>query len=188
MDKIVTIATRQEEKFLRQKTVPFVISPKGEFSQGGKSFSRPEMNGLLQHMKKMMRLANGVGLSANQIGLTYRLFVAQVPDAQGVNKFYAVFNPEIEKAGTEQDTAEEGCLSVPGLYGEVTRPARVVLKGWDKQGRPLKIKAWGLLARVFQHETDHLSGTLFIDKAKHLEAVPSSERLRTREEKIRHDS
>jgi peptide deformylase len=130
-----------------------------------KSHSRKEIDELLRHMRRVMREANGIGLSANQIGLPHRLFVAEVPGRDEM-KFYAVFNPEIEKIEKEKVSMEEGCLSVPGIYGDVERPARLTLKGQDKQGKPVKIKAWGLLARVFQHEVDHLAGKLFLEKAK----------------------
>ena len=183
-DSIVTIEDRKGEKFLRQKPVPFMLSAKSAWAHEGKALSRAEVSKLLQHMKKIMRGANGVGLSANQIGFTYRLFVAQVPSDQGESKFYAVFNPEIEKMDSESETTEEGCLSVPGIYGAMPRAKRVVLRGWDKNGKPLKIKAWGLLARVFQHEVDHLNGKLFIDKAKHLERMSESERLKSKHNKL----
>jgi peptide deformylase len=129
-----------------------------------KAHSRVEIEGLLRDMRSIMRAANGIGLSANQIGLPYRMFVAEVPGRDDM-KFYAVFNPEIEKADGEKAVMEEGCLSVPGVYGDVERPERVVLRGQDKRGKALRIKAWGLLARVFQHEVDHLDGKLFIEKA-----------------------
>lgn len=129
------------------------------------SHSRKDVDELLRRMRRIMREANGIGLSANQIGLPHRLFVAEVPGKDQM-KFYAVFNPEIEKIEKEKVVMEEGCLSVPGIYGDVERPARLVLKGQDKHGKPVRIKAWGLLARVFQHEVDHLSGKLFLEKAK----------------------
>src|SRR3989344_525532 len=173
---IVTITLDRDEKFLRQKAVPFEIR-NGKFAHGEKTFTRTEINQLLMEMKKSMRAARGVGLSANQIGLTYKLFVAEVPDNQGENKFYAIFNPELETVGSNKDKSEEGCLSVPALWGEVSRHDRVVLRGYDKNARPVKIKAWALLARVFQHEVDHLNGILFIDKAKSLHQAPESERL-----------
>jgi peptide deformylase len=94
------------------------------------------------------------------------VFVAAVPDPDGGTKFYAVFNPKLEKISDEQVTFEEGCLSVPETWGEVERPERVTLAGFNKFGKPVKIKAWGLLARVFQHEVDHLNGKLFIDRTK----------------------
>jgi peptide deformylase len=127
--------------------------------------SRKDIDELIRRMRRVMRESNGIGLSANQIGLPYRLFVAEVPGRDEM-KFYAVFNPELEKIEKEKVVMEEGCLSVPGIYGDVERPARLVLKGQDKHGKPLRIKAWGLLARVFQHEVDHLSGKLFLEKAK----------------------
>lgn len=121
----------------------------------------PEIRQLVKRMKKIMEKADGIGLAANQIGLPLRLFVAKVD-----KKFYAVLNPEIAKTSTEKNVEEEGCLSVPGFWGPVERARRVTLRGLDPYGRKIEIKTKGLLARVFQHEVDHLNGILFIDKAK----------------------
>jgi len=154
--EILTIDDKKKEKFLRQKTVDFDF----------KKSTPKEINELLQRMKKIMRAANGIGLSANQIGLNHKVFVAEIPDPQGSLKFYAIFNPYIEKTGDETVVLEEGCLSIPGKFGAVTRTTRINVTGFDKAGRPIKIKAWGLLARVFQHEIDHLNGKLFIDRTK----------------------
>jgi len=165
--KILKIDDRKNEKFLRRKAADFDF----------KKFSRKEINELVSKMKKAMRQARGIGLSANQIGLNVKVFVAEVPSPNGNAKFYAVFNPKIEKVGLEKIAFEEGCLSVPQTYGRVERPTRVMLKGYDKNGKPLKIKAWGLLARVLQHEVDHLNGVLFIDKAKNIHAVSLTEKL-----------
>ena len=156
MDEIWKVGDKKEEKFLRKKVADF------DFSK----FTKKEVSDLVVHMRAAMRKANGIGLSANQIGLDLNVFVAEVPDAEGGMKFYAMFNPKFEKVSTEEVIFEEGCLSVPGTWGDVTRAERVTLVAQDKFGRPVKIKAWGLLARVFQHEMDHLSGKLFIDKAK----------------------
>jgi peptide deformylase len=145
-----------EEKFLHKKTVAFDFV----------SADYKEITELVRRMRKIMRDANGVGLAANQVGLPFRMFVAEVPSENG-NKLYSVFNPKIEKMDRDTVIAEEGCLSVPGVYGDMKRSAKVTLTGQDAKGRPVKIKAWGLLARVFQHEVDHLDGTLFIDKCKH---------------------
>jgi peptide deformylase len=99
--------------------------------------------------------------------LNYRLFIAEVPAADGTKKFYAIFNPTFDKQeNKEKILLEEGCLSVPKTFGEVERYKTVKLTGFNKLGKPVKIKAWGLLAHVFQHEVDHLDGKLFIDKAK----------------------
>lgn len=157
MAKIVTIANKKDEKFLRTKTADF------DFSQ----FSKKEVRELVKRMRRDMHEADGIGLSANQIGLNIRVFVAMVE-----SKFYALFNPEIVQFSKEITPMDEGCLSVPGVYGLVERPAKVTLKGLDANGKPIKIKAWGLLAKVFQHEMDHLNGGLFIDKAKQVERVP----------------
>jgi len=116
---------------------------------------------------------HGIGLAATQIGRNEAFFVAQPP--QG--KFYAVFNPKITKTEDKPILMEEGCLSVPDQYGEVSRYEKLILEGQNQNGKPVKIKAWGLLAHIFQHETDHLSGTLYIDKTKKTYTLPTSERL-----------
>ncbi len=158
MDGILTIDNKKEEKFLRRKPADF------DFQK----FSRKEIKELISKMKRAMHAAHGIGLSANQIGLDFKFFIAEVPNEKGGSKFYAIFNSKTEKASSEKVLFEEGCLSVPLTYGAVERPTRIVLSGFDKNGKPIKIKAWGLLARVFQHEMDHLNGLLFIDKAKDL--------------------
>lgn len=175
MNEVLTIDDKKNEKFLRQKTVKF------DFSE----YSRKDIQALVKSMREIMKKANGVGLSANQIGMPLRFFVAQVPDANGKPKFYAVFNPEIVKISKEMEILEEGCLSVPETYGSVERHYRLTLVGQDANGKKIKIKAWNLLARVFQHEMDHLNGALFIDKAKHVKKSPSSERLIAYDEKMK---
>ncbi len=174
-DNVLTTRDKKNEKFLKTKTQDFDF----------KKFAKKEINDILLSMKKIMRAARGVGLSANQVGYPFSMFVAEVPDAQGTLKFYAVFNPRIEKYAGEKLMREEGCLSVPGTYGTVERSERVVLSGFDKNGKPIKIKAWGLLAHVFQHETDHLKGTLFTSKAENLYDAPAPKRLAEREEKLK---
>lgn len=154
--EIVTVTLKKDEKFLRKKTVPFVF----------KNFTKKEINELVMRMRRIMHAANGIGLSANQIGLDFAVFVAEVPGADGTPKFYAVFNPKIERMERAIVSFEEGCLSIPGKWGEVERAEQIVLSGYNKMGKPVKVKAWGLLARVFQHEYDHLNGKLFIDRAK----------------------
>lgn len=155
-DKILTVENKKEERILRRKTDDFDF----------KKFTRKEVGELIVRTRRVMHAARGVGLSANQIGLGFKFFVAEVPSAKGGNKFYAVFNPRIEKLGGGKNVFEEGCLSVPLSYGMVERSERVTLVGYDKNAKPIKIKAWGLLARVFQHEVDHLNGVLFSDKTK----------------------
>lgn len=164
---IWTIENSKEKKMLRKKLAYF------DFQK----WSKKEIAELIKRMKEIMLAANGIGLAANQIGLDVRIFVVQLQavDRQGrpralssgERKFYAIFNPEIVKSSEEKTVMEEGCLSVPGGYfGDVERPEKITLVGFDKNGKKLKIKAWGMLARVFQHEVDHLNGIVFIDKAK----------------------
>lgn len=153
---IFTTNNKKEERFLRQRVPVFSFN----------KCSKKEINDLLKTMKEKMKEAEGIGLSANQLGLSHRVFVGRVPSNDGQIKSYAIFNPGITKSSKERTSLMEGCLSVPGLLGIVERPEKITLIGLDKNGKNLKIKAWGILARVFQHETDHLNGILFIDKAK----------------------
>ena len=154
--EIVTVKNKKGDKFLRRGTSLFDF----------KKYTKKEVRELVKTMRQAMHAAAGIGLSANQIGMDISVFVAKVD-----NKFYAVFNPEISQSSKETVEMDEGCLSVPGVYGIVTRPEKITLKGFDPAGKLLKIKAWGLLARVFQHEVDHLRGGLFIDKAKNLQKI-----------------
>ena len=156
--KILTIENKKEEKFLRQKTSDF------DFEK----FSKKKIRELADNMRKEMLKAKGVGLSANQIGLDFKFFVVGLSDKNSATKFFYVFNPRIEKVSKEKIILVEGCLSVPDIFGEVERPEKVIISSHDKNGRKIKIEAKGLLARIFQHEIDHLNGVLFIDKAKNL--------------------
>lgn len=122
-----------------------------------------EIRELVRKMRKIMREANGIGLAAPQVGLLIRVFVAEVN-----KKSYVFINPELVKTSKDKDVLEEGCLSLPGLFGPVGRSIKVTLIGLDQHGKKVKIKASGLLARILQHEMDHLNGTLFIDKAKEI--------------------
>jgi peptide deformylase len=118
-----------------------------------------EIKELIKHMYEIMDEANGAGLAANQIGLSLRLFVYNVGDGP-----HALINPKIVKKSGSQ-IGPEGCLSVPGLWGEVDRANIVTVEGLGENGEKVKITGEGLLARVIQHETDHLDGYLFIDRA-----------------------
>ncbi len=113
---------------------------------------------LIDDMIETMQQARGVGLAAPQVGIALRVIVVQVPEEQLV----AIINPEItERAGIQEVT--EGCLSVPGYYGEIRRSASVTVKGLDRRGKKIKIKANGLMAEALEHEIDHLDGKLYID-------------------------
>jgi peptide deformylase len=122
---------------------------------------------LIEDMSETMRESNGVGLAAPQVGVLERVIVVETPedeDEPGSGQLYAVVNPEVVRASKELVDGIEGCLSIPGYVGEVTRHEAVTIKGQDPRGRKIRIKAQGFLARVFQHEIDHLEGVLFIDQ------------------------
>ncbi len=114
---------------------------------------------LLINMRDTMYANKGVGLAAPQVGVSKRIIVVDAGDG-----LIELINPVICEASGEE-TDSEGCLSVPELMGDVSRPAKVVVKGLDRNGRELEINAAGFLARVLQHEIDHLEGILFTDKA-----------------------
>lgn len=107
--------------------------------------------------------AKGIGLAAPQVGHLLRIFTVNIED-----KIYIFINPEIKDFGDDKIPFEEGCLSVPKIWGPVTRPKKLTIKALNENGEPVKIRAKGLLARVIQHEMDHLNGILFIDKAEKL--------------------
>ena len=114
---------------------------------------------LVKDMIDTMREAPGVGLAAPQVGVLERIFVWEVDE-----EFGAVFNPVITERSTDTVEEEEGCLSLPGLAFPVVRAARVTVEGTDEHGLPVRLDADDLLARVCQHEVDHLDGVLFIDR------------------------
>jgi peptide deformylase len=124
---------------------------------------------LIDGMIETMREAPGVGLSAPQVGISDRLIVVEYPkdDEQedAPKKLFVVINPEIKETSPETEMGIEGCLSIPGLHGEVERALAVTVKGQTRRGQPVKIKAKGWLARIFQHEIDHLNGVVFTDRA-----------------------
>ena len=116
---------------------------------------------LIDDMVETMQQTKGVGLAAPQVGVSLRVVVLQKPGEEPV----AIINPEIVKRAGEQEVTE-GCLSIPGYAGEIKRSVSVTVKGRDRQGKTIRIKATGLMAQVLEHELDHLNGILYID---HLE-------------------
>jgi peptide deformylase len=130
---------------------------------------------LIDDMIETMREAPGVGLAAPQVGVSERVIVVEYAEPEEVEegqepvevepKLYVMVNPEIVKASPETEVGVEGCLSIPGLVGEVERTYEIRIKGLNRRGQPLKLKAEGWLARIFQHEIDHINGVLFTDHA-----------------------
>ena len=129
---------------------------------------------LVDDMIETMLDAPGTGLAAPQVAVSQRLIVVQLPDDEESKEeygdqagvLYVVANPEIVKHSRTQVNGVEACLSIPGYFGEVFRYENIVLKGLDRHGKPIRIKAKDWLARVFQHEIDHLDGRLYIDIAE----------------------
>lgn len=117
---------------------------------------------LIEDMIETMYAAPGVGLAAPQVGVPLRIFVADVSQGRNADDLIVMVNPEwVERDGVQLE--EEGCLSVPGFNATVVRPARAIVRGLDRAGTERTIEGTGLRARVFQHEMDHLDGTLFVD-------------------------
>ncbi len=114
---------------------------------------------LVDDMVETVQAAPGVGLAAPQVGVPLRVIVTLVDE-----KLHVVLNPEIVEMAGDEVEGEEGCLSIPGLYGPVKRRERVTVRGLNRKGKPVKIKSSDWQARVFQHEVDHLNGVLFIDR------------------------
>src|SRR3989344_8303131 len=126
----------------------------------------PEIIALIAEMRATMIAAKGVGLAANQVGKDLQIFVidAKLALEHGVPDTY--INPELNEFSRDKDNMEEGCLSMPGFWRPITRSKKVRMKALDEQGNKIKLKARGFLARVFQHEFDHLQGTLIKDRAE----------------------
>jgi peptide deformylase len=129
----------------------------------------PDLQKLIDDMVETMREAPGVGLAAPQVDVSSRVIVVEFGDEEDEDihpKLYVVVNPEIIRPSSETNVGTEGCLSVPGFVGDVERPEAITLRGLNRHRKPIRMKAKGWLARIFQHEVDHLNGILFIDLAE----------------------
>ena len=128
-----------------------------------------DLQSLVDDMIETMRAAPGVGLAAPQLGVSECVIVVEyVEDEEAENapkKLYVMVNPEIKKCSEASEAGIEGCLSVPGWQGEVERAVEVTVKGLTRRGQPMKVRAKGWMARIFQHEIDHLNGVVFTDLA-----------------------
>ncbi len=131
---------------------------------------------LLDDMVETLHHAAGVGLAAPQVEVSQRVIIVRLPDdpdsreefGEQAGVLYEVVNPEIIRASRERVDGIEACLSIPGYYGRVERHESVIVKGLDRQGQEVRIRARDWLARVFQHEIDHLDGILYIDRASEI--------------------
>ena len=131
---------------------------------------------LIDDMIDTMRDAPGVGLAAPQVGVSERVIVVEYAEPEETEegeepqevepKLYVMVNPEIVKSSSETVVGVEGCLSIPMLVGEVERSQEIRIKGLNRRGQPMKLKVDGWLARIFQHEIDHVNGVVFTDRAE----------------------
>lgn len=143
---------------IKQSDVLILGDPR--LKQKAKSVEDPSSCvGLIDRMLRIMHAYEGLGLAATQIGEMVRVFVWKIGESEG-----GVINPVLT-FGEEIANGVEGCLSIPGMTGEVPRRETIDIQGFDKNGKPLRMAVSGLQARVFQHEVDHLDGILFIERA-----------------------
>jgi peptide deformylase len=128
-----------------------------------------ELQTLIDDMIDTMRDAPGVGLAAPQVGISEKVIVVEYneneDDEDSPKRLYVMINPEIKVSSDETEEGIEGCLSVPGWQGEVERALSVTVKGQTRWGQPMKVKVKGWMARIFQHEIDHINGVVFTDRA-----------------------
>ena len=136
-----------------------------------------DLQTLIDDMIQTMHAAPGIGLAAPQVGVGLRVFVADPSSGRSIDDLVTVVNPSIvEQEGAQRE--EEGCLSLPGFAARVTRSARVVVQGYDREGTEITIEGEALFARVLQHELDHLDGTLFVDRMQGLRREQMVRRVR----------
>ena len=136
-----------------------------------------DLQTLIDDMIQTMHAAPGIGLAAPQVGVGLRVFVADPSSGRSIDDLVTVVNPRIvEQEGAQRE--EEGCLSLPGFAARVTRSARVVVQGYDREGTEISIEGEALFARVLQHELDHLDGTLFVDRMQGLRREQMVRRVR----------
>lgn len=160
--------TKLGEDILRQKAQPFAMEEIND-----------ELRSFIDEMFDTMIEANGVGLAGSQAGISKRIFVVIADD--DVRRVF--INPQIISTSAELSDYEEGCLSVPGVYETIQRPAKVSVQAYNENGKMFTLDAEGLLARIIQHEYDHLEGMLFIDRGDPEVAQKTVEQFKKRAEK-----
>lgn len=136
-----------DQKILRKKSEPVL------------DINNSEIQEIIEDMLQILKIKEGAGLAAPQIGKFFRIFIANLE-----RNIYIFINPKIIKVSNKKRAMEEGCLSVPGVYLNIERPAKIAIEAADRHGKKFKLKAGGILSRVIQHEIDHLEGILITDK------------------------
>ncbi len=164
----------------------FKLGPHESLAQSSSEwlFDSPEAIAQAQELEKamidFMVKHKGIGLAANQIGITKRVFTMGSNNIEGFPFPFAAFNPKIVSADAEEDLAEEGCLSYPDLWLKVKRPANIVVEYQDSDSNTDTVEMSGLIARCFQHELDHLNGVCFVDKVSPMRLQLAMKKLRKR--------
>lgn len=169
----MTTIVQRDDKVLRQDAKPVPVS----------EITSPKIQKIISEMSEALGgQRDGIAIAAPQIGVSLRIFVVSGSLLKQADKNYSgeatnlVFiNPEILKLSKEKREMEEGCLSVRWLYGKVKRSTRVTLRAYNEKGQKIERGASGLLAQIFQHEVDHLGGTLFTDKAEQVWEMSAEE-------------
>ena len=146
--------------------IPDKILAKTTEKVGLKDIKNGSFKELILDMKKTMQESGGIGLAANQINKDLSLFVIDEKLASENNVSEVFFNPEITEYSKNKDELEEGCLSIPGYEASIKRSKKIKIKAVDENGNKIKLKVRGFLARVLQHETDHLNGTVIKNRAE----------------------
>ncbi|SDG34849.1 peptide deformylase [Limimonas halophila] len=145
--------------------LPILVAPDQRLKKRSEPVTQvdDELRRLMDDMLETMYAAPGVGLAAPQVGVNKRVLVADASREGEEPQPYRMVNPEVVWTGEETETQEEGCLSLPEVYAEITRPRQATIRYLDENGAEQTVEAEGFLATVLQHEIDHLNGVLFID-------------------------
>ncbi|MGW6455118.1 peptide deformylase [Streptomyces sp. NPDC055078] len=150
-------------------------------------FGTPDLSTLIDDMFLTMHVAEGAGLAANQVDVDLQLFVYDCPDDSGVRHVGHIINPVLDEpdvTGRRLLDDPEGCLSVPGAVMDVPRTDRTVVRGFDKDGKPLVIEGTGYFARCLQHETDHLLGRVYLDRLSKRDRKDALRQMNDRQERV----
>jgi len=157
------------------KNPPLKVHTLGDrvLRQPAKRISRvdAQLRQLIKEMLQTMYSADGIGLAAPQVAVNKQLIVIDCEPDEATTPPLTLINPVINEFGTDLEVDQEGCLSIPGVYMEVRRPELIDVSYKDESGRPQRMLASGLLARVIQHEMDHLNGILFVDRVENALAL-----------------
>ncbi|GHE12185.1 peptide deformylase [Streptomyces alanosinicus] len=146
----------------------------------------PDLAALIDDMFRTLYVAEGAGLAANQVGVDLRLFVYDCPDDEGVRHVGHIANPVLETPARGRRLLDEGegCLSVPGAVMAVPRPDRAVVRGQDRDGRPVVIEGTGYFARCLAHETDHTNGHIYLDRLSKREKKDALRQMAARQDEV----